>query len=136
MKAWKVTLTGSDFAYVLAETGPKATARAINSHDDLTWGDIGWYGRGWKDVRRKRMPELDGDRLTYRQLFDLGLMWTTCYGCEVTVQPENPDLDPVWITPYHVFCTPTCHERHAQMAARVLPDDGTGDTAIHLSTEW
>jgi hypothetical protein len=78
MKAWRVTLNDCDTVVVLAETRGKATWAAI--HEAEGWGAV--FDRDdWKYVRTRRVPALDGETITERQMIESGLMETECAGC-------------------------------------------------------
>jgi hypothetical protein len=90
VKAWRVTLNDCDTVVVLAETRGKATWAAIREAEG--WG-ADFDRDHWKHVRTRRVPALDGDTITERQMIEVEHMVTECAGCGHMTYPDDAQFN-------------------------------------------
>ena len=132
MRCWRVGLNECDCVYVLAETPGKATSRAIMVGYDFGAIDDD-RDIDWKQVRRKRVPALDGDVLTERQMVEGGYMWTECSGCGGHINGD--DHNTIWNAKGAPFCCEQCADDQPQRFAIATPIQEPTH-AVFLSTEY
>lgn len=136
MNAWYVRLNDCDSAYVLAETAGKAKWGAIVELEG--WGGD-WDHGSWAGLHSKRVPELDGETITERQLLEGGYMsWAECpCGNRVFGPALNDDFNVdatrsdgvVYDDQGRAYCSEACRERPS-------PTRTGQSTAWLLSTEY